>query len=170
VGGDGDDTVYGGQGNDLLFAQGFDGSLGRGDHDQLFGNLGNDTFEFRNYDAFLSGTTDANSERVMDFVTGQDKISATTDDSTPNFTEVAAPGVTSVAEAIQFSDQNHLFTNTGADITNEYVFVAGATHGYLIVNPDSSDVFESGSSYVIVLQDHNTLASFSSGDIINHVI
>src|SRR5262249_45391086 len=103
-------------------------------------------------------------------VTGQDKISATTDDSTPNYTEVAAPGATSVAEAIQFSDQNHLFTNTSADITNEYVFVAGATHGYLIVNPDSSDSFEPNTSYVIVIQNHNTLDSFSAGDIINHVI
>ena len=73
-----------------------------------------------------------------------------------------------MAEAIQFSNENHLFTNTGADITNEYVFVAGATHGYLIVNPDSADSFEPNTSYVIVLQNHNTLDSFSSGDIINH--
>src|SRR5262249_43219011 len=145
--GHGDDTIYGGQGNDHIEELGWDAQPNRGDHSQLFGNLGNDTFDFSSYDAYRSGTTDANSTRIMDFVTGQDKVEAFTTDSTPDYTEAAAPGVTSVAEAIQFADQNSLFTNTGLDTHNEYVFIAGATHGYLIVNPDSESVFVPNEAY-----------------------
>jgi len=171
--GRGDDTLYGGQGNDLLRAAGYsdDFDPGRGDRDQLFGNLGNDTFDFSDYNAGFedapAGTTDANSNRIMDFATGVDKFRAFTNDSTPEYTEVAAPGVTSVAEAINFADVNNLFDSTGAG-NIEYVFIAGATHGYLIVNPDgNTSDFDPGTDYAVVIQNGNTLAAFSFGDIIN---
>ena len=57
-----------------------------------------------------SGTTDANSTVIADFVTGQDKFEADiTDSASPEYTEVAAAGVTSVQEAIQFYNSNNLF-------------------------------------------------------------
>jgi len=43
-----------------------------------------------------------------------------------------------------------------------------ATDGYLIVNPnDAAGNFDNGEDYVVVLQNHNTLASFVAGDIIS---
>ena len=139
---------------------------GIGDHNNLFGNLGNDTFDFQEFDAVGRGTTNANSDVIMDFVTGQDKVKAFTESSTPEYTEVAASGVTSVQEAIQFATSNDLFNHGNGD-DNEYVFIAGQTNGYLIVNVNSNLTFDPNTDYTIVLQNHNTLDSFGFGDIIN---
>ena len=57
----GNDTLYGGQDNDLLF----NAVTGSGDSDRLFGNLGDDTFDFASIQrSQYSGTTDANSNRI----------------------------------------------------------------------------------------------------------
>ena len=110
---------------------------------------------------------DANSVRIMDFVTGTDKVEANVNDAVPEYTEVSAPGVTSVAEAINFANSNKLFLESTGD-SNDYVFIAGATHGYLIVNVngDTGD-FDPGTDYVVVLQNLNDLTKFGAGDIIS---
>jgi Ca2+-binding RTX toxin-like protein len=153
----GNDTLYGGQGNDTLFA------TGGGDNDRLFGNLGNDTFDFDFYNPVGSGNTEANTNRLMDFQTGVDKVLIDiVDAGDPEYTEVAAGGVTSVQEAINFADANLLTP------FNDYVFIAGATNGYLIVNVDGDiNFFEPNVDYVIVLEGANSLASFGLGDIIS---
>jgi hypothetical protein len=164
--GGGDDTLYGGQDNDLLLGGGFDEEADSGDRDQLFGNLGNDTFDFsEDYDAQSSGTSDANSNRIMDFETGVDKVRAATNDDDPEYTEVAAPGITSVAGAIGFANSNNLFApNT------DYVFIAGAAHGYLMVNVNGDSNFDPNTDYTIVIENSNTLAAFGFGDIINEFV
>lgn len=177
----GSDTMYGGQGNDRLREDGgntfFDGSKTVNQHDELWGNLGSDTFDFNHYDASdgPSGNHEANTDRIMDFVTGTDKFEATLHLNSgdtlngPEYTEVQASGVTSVEEAINYANENALFKN-GPIGSNDYVFIAGATHGYLIVNVDGDrGNFEPGSDYAVVLQNHNTLDSFGAGDIITHL-
>jgi hypothetical protein len=57
--------------------------------------------------------------------------------------------------------------NAGGNLSNDYVFIAGAANGYLFVNVESISQFQPGDVYTIVLQGHNTLASFGAGDIIN---
>jgi Ca2+-binding RTX toxin-like protein len=158
---DGNDTFYGGQGNDCL-----DGT-GEGNSDQMWGNLGRDSFDYRSYEA--EGSTDATMDRLMDFQTGTDKVLADTNDDDDEYTEVAAPGVTSVDEAIQFADQPDIVQPSPLLTGFEYVFIAGAVHGYLIVNVDGNSDFEEGTDYVIVIQNANDIADFGSGDILNNV-
>ena len=104
---------------------------------------------------------------IADFVTGEDKFKPVVEDGANfQYTEVAAASVTSVEQAIQFANQNQLFSEASGH--NAYVFIAGATDGYLIVNPnDTAGNFDNGEDYVVVLQNHNTLASFGAGDIIS---
>ena len=88
-------------------------------------------------------------------------------DAVPEYTEAAAPGVTSVSEAIEFYNSNNLWNGPAAQ-TNDYAFIAGATHGYLIVNVngDTGD-FQPGTDYAVVLQNLNDLNKFGFGDIIS---
>src|SRR5262249_46979438 len=156
-GGSGNDTIFGGQGNDKIAEF---GGPGNGNRDILFGNLGNDTFDFSSYNPNGAGQSEANSARIEDFVTGQDKFEANTNTTSPDSTAAAAPGVTSVTEAIQFSDSNHLFNISGGG-AHEYVFIAGATNGYLIVNPNgNTGDFQPNIDYVVVLDGLNDPAKF----------
>jgi hypothetical protein len=129
--------------------------------------LGDDTFDFSNYDATKTGTNEANTDRIMDFVTGSDKFQANIlDNASPEYTEVANPNVTSVEDAIALANQQNLFAGPGGSF-NDYIFIAGAAHGYLIVNVNNNGSFDAGTDYAVVLQDHNTLDSFGPGDILS---
>ena len=107
----------------------------RGDSDRLFGNLGNDTFDFSDYNAAtIAGPRTRIPIASWTSPRASTKFRANiVNDGDPEYTEVAAAGVTSVEEAIEFADMNNLFDSTGR-VPNDFVFIAGATHGYLIVN------------------------------------
>ena len=176
-GGTGNDTLYGGAGNDLIFHG--DGA----DHDQLWGDggpfqpgetNGADTFDFEGYSHCCDtenhgvfGVDDGNTERIMDFETGKDEIDVNICEDTDVFyTEIQNSGVNDVADAIAFVQSNESFELEEDDDLVNFVFIAGAEHGFLLVNNDGDDEWNCcNGDFVIVLQNLNSTADFSAGDI-----
>ena len=150
-------TLFGGQGNDTIVSE-------VANNDVMNGGLGNDLF----VDSY--GTTATpHTTTVSDFVTGTDQVSfgsgagiglnapapsgnstnfATTQDNTVT-TEALAATAAQKAEA--------------GNANIHYVFVAGATDGYLFYDGAGSGTGSFNAE--ITLTGHNSLASFSANDI-----
>ena len=177
----GNDTLYGGAGDDKI--EHGDGA----DHDQLWGDggkfftgdqTGADTFDFECYSPCCDsenngpfGIDDGNTERIMDFQTGVDKIDIGPICQAELFyTELNDGAVNDVVDAINSANDNELFEKQnilGFDTeSRNFVFIAGAEHGYLLVNVGNDDEFNCcDGDYVIVLQNLNNTNEFSAGDL-----
>ena len=150
----GSDFMYGGQGNDRII------NLFNTDVDRQFGNLGADTFVFIN--ANPSGQHEVDADRVMDFSEGQgDRVDLAVTGG-PVYTEISNPIVNSVDQAVQLSNDLGLWA------TNNVVFVAGGTNGYLLVDPgnNSAAFGDAVDDFAVVLQGLNSLALFQASDLV----
>jgi hypothetical protein len=154
--GAGNDSMYGGQDNDVIISERGD------DQDRVFGNLGADTFDFALFNQTPPGQVvdDAHSDRIADFQTGVDKIKLDLSDfadNTPDYTEISAAGVTTVEQAITAA--NSVITG------NEVIFVAGATDGYLLINANGDGSIGGTNEFAIVIQGANSAASLDPNDL-----
>src|SRR5262249_17210685 len=113
----GNHTIFGGQGNDTIISV-------SGVEVRMFGNLGSDTFDFASNEQTPPGQVvdDAHSSHIADFVTGVDKITLDLSDfvdSTPDYAELSAPMVTTLAGAITAASDSNAIAG------DEVIFVAG---------------------------------------------
>ena len=159
----GNNTVYGGQGNDLIIELG-----GSTNSDHLFGNLGADTFDFGSGVQPQSGQTQATADHIADFSEAQgDKVEVvggtTAGPSGTIYGEAQGDASCgSVDETITFANSHDLFDSANV------VFVAGVSDGYLLVDADNNHTFGGPGSndYAIVLDGLNNTTLFGPQDVI----
>ena len=149
-------SVFGGQGNDTIVSR-------ASNVDTMNGGMGNDLF----VDSY-GKTSATHTTTVSDFVTGTDQVSfgsgygigATTPAPSGNSTNfVTTENNTVTTESLAATAAA---TAEGANANIHYVFVAGATDGYLFYDGKGG----TGSfNAEITLTGHNSLTSFSANDI-----
>jgi len=98
----------------------------------------------------------------MDFQTGVDKVQIDIQDANPTYLERETAAVNTVEQAITFAiGPPNLFVNS------DYVFVAGAANGYLLVDVNNTGTWNAGTDFAITIQGGNNLATFGFDDIIS---
>ena len=107
-----------------------------------------------------SGLTQATADHISDFSEAQDdKVDIDSPPGGIRYVEAQGAGVTSVEEAIGFSN-NLIGSGTGQ---GNVVFIAGATDGYLLVDANNNGSFGTG-DYAIVLDHLNNINLFGTAD------
>ena len=152
------DQIFGGQGDDSIR-----GNVGS---DGLFGGLGNDTFVAAVNNSGSSGTesgkTNNDSDDIVDFTTGQDKVrlllnGTDTPGTDANYSEYQDSTVGLETQAVSSYE-----AHAQVFFKEQYTFIAGQIDGYLVIDANVDGIADG----VIQFTGLGSLSKFAFTDII----